>query len=82
MDGEISIPRSLKTDGIVAAVPKRQGRSAGNPHRFEAQLSHEEKSSEDPDQESEPGDPAEDQAADPHPESAAPANSTLLDYEA
>jgi hypothetical protein len=86
MDGEISIPRSLKTDGIVAAVPKRQGRSTGNPHRFEAHLSHEEKSSEEPDRKPDADEPAAAQDAETQPESSAstdaPDDSGLLDFEA
>ena len=64
MDGEISIPRNLRTDGIVAAAAKRE-RGSGNPRRFEAQLSKERKPSEDPDHKAEADDPAEAKEAEP-----------------
>jgi len=85
MDGEISISRKLQTEGIVAAAAKRE-RGSGNPRRFEAQLSKERKSSENPDHEAETDDPPEVKDAEAQPESpasAAPAEDDgLLDFEA
>ena len=85
MDGEISIPRNLQTDGIVAAAAKRERRS-GNPRRFDAQLSQERKPSEQPAHKAEAAEPADAKDAETQPESSAsPAkadNGGLLDYEA
>ncbi len=85
MDGEISISRKLQTEGIVAAAAKRE-RGSGNPRRFEAQLSKERKSSEDPDHNAEADEPADVKDAEPPPESAASAipadDAGLLDFEA
>jgi hypothetical protein len=85
MDGEISIPRKLQTDGIVAAAAKRE-RGSGNPRRFEAQLSKERKPSEDPDLKSEADEPADAKDAETQPESsaspAAPDDAGRLDFEA
>jgi hypothetical protein len=48
MGGEISIPRTLQTDGIVGAVAKREReRGSGNPRRFQEQLQKERKSSDE-----------------------------------
>ena len=84
MDGDISIPRNLQTDHIVAAAAKRE-RGSGNPRRFEAQLSKEQKSSEDPDQKAEADEPA-DAKDETQPEasasSAAADDDGLLDFEA
>jgi hypothetical protein len=88
MDGEISISRKLQTDGIVAAAAKRE-RGSGNPRRFEAQLSKERESSEDPDHEAEADEPPEVKDAEVQPDPPAPAapavpaeDDGLLDFEA
>lgn len=85
MDGDISIPKNLQTDRIVAAASKRE-RGSGNPRRFEAQLSKERKSSEKPDHKAKAEEPADAQDAETQPESSAspaPADvAGLLDFEA
>jgi hypothetical protein len=85
MDGEITIPRTLQTDGVVAAAAKRE-RGSGNPRRFESQLRKERKSSDEPDQKAEADKPADDKAGETpseSPPSAAVADQDrLLDFEA
>ena len=85
MEGEISIPRTLQTDGVVAAAAKRE-RGSGNRRRFESQLRKERKSSDEPDPKAEADEPPDDKARETPPESpasAAPADTDgLLDFEA
>jgi hypothetical protein len=84
MDGDISIPRNLQTDRVVAAASKRE-RGSGNPRRFEAQLSKERKSSEKPDHKAEAEEPTDAKGAEMKPESPASAaadDGGLLDFEA
>ncbi len=85
MDGDISIPRGLQTDRIVAAAAKRE-RGSGNPRRFEAQLSKERKSSEDPDHkakaEEQPADAKQQTKPDSSASPAATDDGGLLDFEA
>jgi hypothetical protein len=85
MEGEISIPRTLQTDGVVAAAAKRERRS-GNPRRFESQLRKERKSSDEPGQKAEADEPPEDKAggtpSEPPASAAATDKDALLDFEA
>jgi hypothetical protein len=85
MDGDISIPRTLQTDGIVAAAAKRERRS-GNPRRFDAQLQKERKSSDEPDRKARAAKPADAKDAETQSESSPPAppadKDGLLDFEA
>ncbi|MGO8702618.1 MAG: hypothetical protein ACLQVA_02275 [Candidatus Brocadiia bacterium] len=85
MDGDISIPRNLQADRVVAPAAKRE-RGSGNPRRFEAQLSKERKSSEDPDHKAEAEEQPADAREETQPEStaspAAAADGGLLDFEA
>jgi len=85
MDGEILIPRTLQTDGVVAATAKRE-RGPGNPRRFQEQLHKERKSSDETTPEPEPDEPADAKAPQtpsaPSDPAAAADKDGLLDFEA
>jgi len=85
MDGDILVPRTLQTDGIVGAAAKRERRS-GNPRRFEAQIQKGQKSSDEPKRKARPDEPADAEEAQKQPGSSAPPAAAdpakLLDFEA